>query len=205
MFIRRRDFLGALGGFWINTDIALAAGKQHSAESQRDRWMRAWMLRWARIPHAPGATLHLSRFKDPTYYLLRPISWSPNPGQTDVSRVDVPVGFVTDFASIPRIFWSLLRPDGDYTYPAIVHDYLYWTQERSKEEADLVFKLAMEDFKIEPLKAGSIYRAVKQFGGAAWAENARLRANGEHRILKQFPEDPTITWQEWKVRPNVFS
>ena len=73
MFIRRRDFLGALGGFWINIDLALAAGKQHSAESQRDRWMRAWMQRWARIPHAPGATLHLSRFKDPTYYLLRPI------------------------------------------------------------------------------------------------------------------------------------
>jgi len=29
-----------------------------------------------------------------------------------------PAGFVTDFASISRLFWTLLPRDGEYTYPA---------------------------------------------------------------------------------------
>ena len=195
--------MGAVG--LCATDLpALSATKRSPQESARDRWMREWMDRWARIPHAPGATLHLSRFKDPMYFLLRPISWQPNPGQSSLARVEVPTGFVTDFASIPRAFWSLLKPDGDYTYPAIVHDYLYWNQDISKEDSDLIFMLAMEDFKIHSLTANTIYLAVKKFGQGAWDENARLRASGERRILREFSEDPTITWQEWKVKPNVF-
>ncbi len=40
--------------------------------------------------------------------------------------LEVPAGFVTDFASIPRIFWSLLSPtDLRYSKPAVVHDYGY--------------------------------------------------------------------------------
>ena len=68
----------------------------------------------------------------------------------------------------------------------------------------MIFMLAMEDFKIHSLTANTIYLAVKKFGQGAWDENARLRASGERRILREFSEDPTITWQEWKVKPNVF-
>ena len=42
--------------------------------------------------------------------------------------VEVPQGFTTDFASIPPIFFGLLRPDGLYAVAAVVHDYLYWDQ-----------------------------------------------------------------------------
>jgi hypothetical protein len=43
--------------------------------------------------------------------------------------ITVPKGFVTDFASIPEVFWSAdLSPNGKYRRGAIVHDYLYWTQ-----------------------------------------------------------------------------
>ena len=48
----------------------------------------------------------------------------------------MPTGFVTDFASIPPIFYSVLRPDGEYAYAAVIHDYLYWTQTRPREDAD---------------------------------------------------------------------
>src|SRR5262245_7866555 len=73
-----------------------------------------WMDRWSMIARAPGGPLQVSRFKEPLYFLLKPISWTPNAGQAGYQAVEVPTGFVTDFASIPRAFWSLLRPDGDY-------------------------------------------------------------------------------------------
>src|SRR5262249_26219157 len=118
--------------------------------------------------------------------------------------VNVPIGFVTDFASIPRIFWSLLRPDGRYTHPAIVHDYLYWTQTTSREDADEIFRIMMEDFSIGTVIITTIHSAVRLAGGMAWDSNAKLRAGGEKRILKRFPEDPRTTWEDWKRRPDVF-
>jgi hypothetical protein len=149
-------------------------------------------------------TLHVGRFADPIYFLLKPITWNPNPGQESFQAVTVPLGFVTDFASIPRMFWSALRPDGKYTYPAIVHDFLYWTQTRPKEEADKIFKFAMEDFGIGTVTSTTIYKAVDLFGSYAWNENTKLKAKGEKRILRRLPESPTTTWAEWKKRANVF-
>ena len=40
-----------------------------------------------------------------------------------VPPYDVPEGFVTDGASVPRIFWSVFPPVGRYFVAAIVHDY----------------------------------------------------------------------------------
>ncbi|TYL92747.1 DUF1353 domain-containing protein [Bradyrhizobium rifense] len=137
--------------------------------------------------------------------LLKPIAWEPDVGTSKIARVEVPEGFVTDFASIPRAFYSLLRPDGDYTYPAILHDYLYWTQERPKAECDEVIRLAMLDFKIDPVTVKAIYAAVQTFGQSAWNANSKLRADGEKRILAKLPTDPRTTWADWKKKAEVFS
>lgn len=53
--------------------------------------------------------------------------------------IEVPVGFVTDLATVPRIFWSLLPPDGEYAKAAIIHDYLYHYPLRNRKESDLIF------------------------------------------------------------------
>jgi uncharacterized protein DUF1353 len=145
-------------------------------------------------------------FADWDFYFVKegPISWRPNTGDTP-QQVVVPEGFVSDLASIPRIFWQILRPTGRYAYAAIVHDYLYWTQARSREEADEIFRIAMEDSKVEAATVRTLYEAVRQFGQAAWDENARLRKTGECRVLKRLPADFTISWTEWKKRPDVFS
>ncbi|MEO8327450.1 MAG: DUF1353 domain-containing protein [Nitrospirota bacterium] len=132
------------------------------------------------------------------------MSWTPNPGQEKYAAVTVPTGFVTDLASIPRIFWSLLRPDGEYAYGAIVHDYLYWEQSRPREEADHILKLAMEDFEIDAPTVVAIYGAVSLSGQAAWNDNAEKKAQGEQRLLTRFPQDPRIRWADWKQRPGVF-
>src|SRR5437868_748210 len=42
-----------------------------------------------------------------------------------VQPIVVPAGFVTDFASIPRAFWSGMSPHGQYSRAAVLHDYLY--------------------------------------------------------------------------------
>jgi len=177
---------------------------QESDPSAPELTMETWMNDWMSVSKAPRGMLRLSRFREPIYFLIAPISWTPNPGQEGYVGVTVPTGFVADFASIPRIFWSLLRPDGEYAYAAVVHDYLYWTQTRSREEADEILKLAMEDFEIEALKVGAIYGAVRVGGQGAWNGNAEKKAQGEQRLLTRFPQDPRTRWEDWKQRPGVF-
>lgn len=38
--------------------------------------------------------------------------------------VDIPVGFLTDGASVPRFLWSLIPPWGSYGQAAVLHDWL---------------------------------------------------------------------------------
>jgi Protein of unknown function (DUF1353) len=206
MTVSRRNFLKS---FFLAQAAAVASAalpiRAKAKTRQMTRTAEHWMDRWMSVNRAPGAILQISRFKEPIYFLLKPISWSPNNGQGQYSRVDVPTGFVTDFASIPRVFWSLLPTDGDYAYAAVIHDYLYWTQERPRATADQIFKMAMQDFKIGNVTIETIYRAVRLGGGTAWAVNAKLKASGEGRVLKEFPTDPTTSWSDWKRRPGAFT
>ncbi|MBR0820320.1 DUF1353 domain-containing protein [Bradyrhizobium liaoningense] len=181
---------------------AVAAPAPRKKSNSMAEWMDAWTGVRARDP---VGGLYVYRFKEPMWALLKPIAWYPEAGTSSIARVDVPTGFVTDFASIPRAFYSLLRPDGDYTYPAILHDYLYWTQNRPREECDEVIRLSMIDFKIDKVTVTAIYQAVRRFGQSAWDGNAALKAAGEKRILAKWPEDPRITWAEWKKNPAVFA
>lgn len=181
--------------------------KKFVTESMNEQWDQVRKA-LARIPaDGPSPMMIVSTvqpFGDWDYFVVRdaPIQWIPNPGQTQ-KGVKVPVGFVSDLASIPRAFWTVLRPTGRHAYAAIVHDYLYWTQERTREEADLIFRFALEDSKVEAAVVTALYQAVRQFGGSAWSNNRRLRGGGECRFISSMPEDFTISWEEWKIRPNV--
>jgi hypothetical protein len=178
---------------------------QEPSQSVQDVLMENWMTEWMSVSKSPGGMLRISRFHEPIYFLTAPISWTPNHGQERYQTVTVPTGFVTDFASIPRVFWSILRPDGEYAYAAVVHDYLYWTQTRAREEADDILKMAMEDFEVGTAKIKTIYGAVHLAGKTAWNGNAKKKAQGERRILKLLPQDPRTKWEDWKKRPEVFA
>jgi hypothetical protein len=148
----------------------------------------------------------LGWFKDMRIYYVQTgvIQWSPNPGQL-FQPVNAPRGFVTDLASIPRILWVAFRPEGAYAYAAVVHDYLYWVQDRPREEADEIFKTAMEDSEVGWVIKEAVYLAVRSpFGQMAWNQNRRLKKSGERRFLKRFPGDFRTTWEEWKKEPDVF-
>ncbi len=83
--------------------------------------------------------------------------------------IRVPGGFTTDFASIPKMFWSILPPYGKWGKAAVVHDYLYYiNKEYTREQADDIFKEAMGVLGVNWLVKGILYNAVRWFGGGAW-------------------------------------
>src|SRR5438046_8797712 len=47
-------------------------------------------------------------------------------------RVDVAIGFQTDFATVPRPLWIVLPKWGRYGNAAVLHDWLYWKQDRPR-------------------------------------------------------------------------
>ena len=184
------------------TRFAQAQAPSLGVSKTAEDWMGEWMGQFR--PSSEQGILQLSRFVEPMYFLLPPISWSPNHAQAGYKEFTVPKGFVSDLASIPPIFFTLLRPDGEYAYAAILHDYLYWEQTHPKEKADDILKFAMEDFGVKALTVETIYKAVHLFGQNSWDDNARARRGGEKRVLKQFPDDPRIRWKDWKTSPAHF-
>ena len=90
-------------------------------------------------------------------------------------KICVPAGFVTDFASIPRLFWSVVPPMGQHGKAAVVHDYLYRKSSGfSKILADAIFYEAMELLGVPWYRRWVMYLAVRFFGRSSyqWEDHA---------------------------------
>lgn len=84
-----------------------------------------------------------------------------------------PVGFVTDLASIPRVFRNLpfLDPDGQSRRPAVIHDWLYDTalgRRYGKEFADSFLRASLTAEGTSQRTAWAFWAAVHYFGGPSW-------------------------------------
>lgn len=83
--------------------------------------------------------------------------------------VTVPEGFVTDFASIPKVFQGLIHPFGSHAPAAVLHDYLYAIgRQRARKYADLLFFYAMKESGVRPWRRTTMFLMVKLFGGAGY-------------------------------------
>lgn len=114
--------------------------------------------------------------------------------QTDMV-IKVDKGFVTDFASVPRLFWSIFPPFGKYTKAAVLHDRLceafnnkeWWNAiveepeklpiEYSKrlvrrKEADDIFLEAMTAIKVPKFTRFCLYWSVRLYGIVKYGKNA---------------------------------
>lgn len=90
------------------------------------------------------------------------------------TKVVIPIGFKTDFASVPRFLWSILPPWGRYGKAAVVHDYLYQHRTpksriqrifcKERKEADRIFLEAMTVLKVRNWRKFPMYYAVKLAG-----------------------------------------
>ena len=96
--------------------------------------------------------------------------------------ITVPAGFITDFASIPKIAWSIIGgPWGKYGKAAVIHDYLFATQQRSWRETNQIFLEGMQVLGVSWLKRTIMYSVVTTFSWVSW-----LRAKKRYRaILKE--------------------
>lgn len=84
-----------------------------------------------------------------------------------IGKIIVPVGFETDYASVPRGLWNLFPPNGKYAPGAVVHDYLYRRTLLDRKVCDQILMEAMQVLGVSWLTRHLIYRAVRLFGGAA--------------------------------------
>ncbi|MNF69611.1 hypothetical protein D3C85_570190 [compost metagenome] len=121
--------------------------------------------------------------------------------------VTAPRGFATDLASVPRMFWTVFPPCGQYTPAAVIHDYLYWTQPENcnKECADSILLNAMSDANVSEKTRKSIYYAVKYAGQKSWDDNAKAKRNHAIRFV---PEEymnfgSYDTWQQIEERIRI--
>lgn len=87
-------------------------------------------------------------------------------------RIRVPRGFVTDFASVPRLPLVFLLAGDTAHAPAVVHDWLYSGSKVSRRVADKVFLEAMTGVGVPWFRRNAMYWAVRLFGGRAYAAKA---------------------------------
>ena len=83
-------------------------------------------------------------------------------------RITVPVGFITDFASSPSLVWSFIPKWGKYGKAAIIHDFLYQTNRRTRKEADDIFHEAMGVLGVASWRCFLMYWGVRMVGRLAW-------------------------------------
>ena len=86
---------------------------------------------------------------------------------------EIPEGFVTDLASVPKFFWGILPPLGRYSRAAVVHDYLYVTGVVSRRDADGVFLRIMKERGVSRLTRYTMWTAVRAFGWLYWKHGRR--------------------------------
>lgn len=206
--LRRRLAFGIVGGALTMTIAKAAASDPPTPTASaaepveglsKDEWLDRYFAEkdW-------GGPLSTARFLDRMYYLTKDLSWSATGSSAPLGRITVPSGFVTDFASVPRVFWSVLPPDGDYVAAAVVHDWLYWDQTTTREAADQALRDAMVELQIPSAAVWAVYNGVNLFGSSAWTANNRLKAAGERRVLAKMPTDLREKWVDYRLKPDVF-
>lgn len=90
----------------------------------------------------------------------------------------VPKGFITDFASIPRVFWNIYPPTGIYMPAALLHDFYYACELKSplpyakdmdpRYWCDCLFYDVMKDCGCNWFTRYTMYRAVRDWGWITW-------------------------------------
>jgi len=155
----------------------------------------------ARFPIEPPPAPFVRGFADGSNWMLQ----SPlihEIGKNSPYIVIVPRGFVTDFASLPQPLQILHASVsiGRYGNAAVVHDYLYWRQDCTREQSDHILAIAMMEAGVSFLERQLIYQSVRQFGQSAWDGNRRAHEAGLIRTVGP-PNDqvpPTGTWDDYR-------
>lgn len=111
------------------------------------------------MPFIEGAVV-VRRLDDERWRLVEALIYS---GNRDVWMV--PAGFVTDFASVPRVAVWLIPRFGRYTPAAILHDWLcgpgILDGHISPVDADGVFRRVMRELGVPPVRRWLMWAGVR--------------------------------------------
>lgn len=96
--------------------------------------------------------------------------------------ITVPKGFLTDLASVPKLFHGIAPPDGPWEAASVIHDFLYQLRHRdismidsncaysvfeshlNRFISDKIFHLAMLDSGVGRVTASAFFNAVRAGG-----------------------------------------
>jgi len=132
--------------------------------------------------------------KDPVFMLAFPMRYKAF--HSSNYEIVVPAGFITDLASIPEPLWWWESPHEGTMAPAIIHDYLYWEQSCTKDEADAVMYVAMTEVGLEGDKIAGVYVGIRSpIADKAWEDNRKARLGGESRFFT--PEHARSLQESW--------
>lgn len=109
----------------------------------------------------------------PDFWILaKPLVWA---GSASSPPFIVPVGFMTDLASIPRGLRNLpsFDPNGRSRRAAVGHDWLYWWQGWGKTRADDFLREAMLAEGCGVADAEAFWLAVHLGGGSSWDDGTK--------------------------------
>lgn len=101
------------------------------------------------------------------FQLIKPVTYTTDSGL----QITVRMGFITDFASIPRWYRWRFDPCGKHGRAAIIHDWLYASEKLPRDQADRIFLEAMAADNVNSWNRKVMYRAVRLGGGATWADH----------------------------------
>lgn len=102
--------------------------------------------------------------------------------------VAVPAKFMTDFASVPRIFWTILPPWGRYGNAAVIHDFGYWDKTRTRFEVDRIFLEGMKVLGVGVFARYTLFLFVRLLGWWVWWQDRRLKKRGGSMIAYRLPD-----------------
>lgn len=128
-----------------------------------------------------------------TYELLDEFTYYMD-GKNDI-RIKVEEGFITDFASVPRIFWSIYPPFGKYSKSAVLHDRLceaylkkelwnnvvedpellpatYFNTMVRRKDADRIFLESMKAVNVGKFTRTMLYWSVRLYAIFKYGKNA---------------------------------
>lgn len=88
--------------------------------------------------------------------------------------IKVMKGFITDFASVPKLFWNIFPPYApSYGKAAVIHDALYSNKFFTRKRTDDILLEGMKVLKASRFTQYSIYWAVRLFAWFAWKEHKK--------------------------------
>lgn len=101
----------------------------------------------------------------------------------DKQQFDIPSGFETDLASIPKFYWGIIAPHHSaLIMPSIFHDYLYRCKNNhNRKFADDVFFYFMRKNRLSVYTSFKIYAAVRIFGGQNFKKGINCNADNKSR------------------------